>query len=352
MKYRALICALLSTVVAGSAVAQVSSHAPTAVTKSSPANTATVSQSTVPQVSDKPVARVNGAVLTDRDLVREMYTIFPYARQHNGFPAGQEASIRQGSLEMIIFEELVYQEAVRRKVNVPPQQVKEAEVEFQRQFGSPDKYQEYLKLEMQGNPELVRQKIRRSMMIEKVLTTDVQNKSAASVAEAREYYNTHPQRFQQPESFSIQTISILPPKATDPGKLTAEQKNDIRKRADEAYSQAKTAKSYQDFGLLAEKLSNDDYRVNMGLHKAVKPEDLPPDILKMLRTMQVGAVSGLIPVQGAYTIIRLNSHDLAHTMSFEQVKKPLQDELQKSKYEKLRSNLAKQLRNKAKIEIV
>jgi len=39
-------------------------------------------------------------------------------------------------------------------------------------------------------------------------------------------------------------------------------------------------------------------------------------------------------------------------MSFEQVKKPLQDELQKSKYEKLRSNLAKQLRSKAKIEIV
>src|SRR4030095_3734494 len=35
----------------------------------------------------KPVARVNGTVLTDRDLLREMLTIFPYARQHGGkFP--------------------------------------------------------------------------------------------------------------------------------------------------------------------------------------------------------------------------------------------------------------------------
>ena len=58
------------------------------------------------QVSDKPVARVNGAVLTDRDLLREMYAIFPYAQQHNGFPKAQEAGIRQGALEMIIFEEL------------------------------------------------------------------------------------------------------------------------------------------------------------------------------------------------------------------------------------------------------
>ncbi len=64
------------------------------------------------------MARVNGAVLTDRDLLREMYAIFPYAKQHNGFPKAQEAAIRQGALEMIIFEELVYQEAVRRKLTI------------------------------------------------------------------------------------------------------------------------------------------------------------------------------------------------------------------------------------------
>jgi hypothetical protein len=51
------------------------------------------------QVSDKPVARVNGTVLTDRDLLREMFAIFPYAKQHNGFPKAQEASIRQGALK-------------------------------------------------------------------------------------------------------------------------------------------------------------------------------------------------------------------------------------------------------------
>ena len=38
----------------------------------------------VPKATGKPVARVNGAVLTDKDLVREEYLIFPYARQHDG----------------------------------------------------------------------------------------------------------------------------------------------------------------------------------------------------------------------------------------------------------------------------
>src|SRR5271154_249756 len=59
------------------------------------------------QPTGKPVARVNGAVLTDRDLQREMYTLFPYARQHNGqVPPELEPQIRQGALQMIVFEEL------------------------------------------------------------------------------------------------------------------------------------------------------------------------------------------------------------------------------------------------------
>jgi len=76
----------------------VASHTPTVIANAPSAQTSPL------QVSDKPVARVNGAVLTDRDLLREMYTIFPYAQQHNGFPKAQEAEIRQGALEMIIFE--------------------------------------------------------------------------------------------------------------------------------------------------------------------------------------------------------------------------------------------------------
>ena len=350
MRYNILICAFLVAPLIG-APAQVASHAPTGMAQDASAKVST-QRSVVPQVSDKPVAKVNGVVLTDRDLLREMYTIFPYARQHDGFPKEQEASIRQGALEMIIFEELVYQDAVRRKITIPPSQIKEAEAEFQRQFGTPDEYHEFVKVEMQGNPELVRQKIRRSLMIDMLLKEDVESKSAVSVAEAKEYYDKNPQRFQVPESFSIQTISILPPRDKDPGKLSAQQQRDIRQRADEALRQAKTTKSYQDFGLLAEKISEDDFRVNMGEHKMVKANELPPNVLKVLENMKPGTVSDLIQVQNAWTIIRLNAYNPAQQMPFEQVKAPLQDELQKEKYEHLRSNLAKQLRAKAKIEVV
>src|ERR1700746_77349 len=111
MKNQLPIWLLVIAAVSG-AFGQMASHAPTMGAKSD--------MGSVLQVSDKPVARVNGVILTDRDLLREMYAIFPYAQQHNGFPKGQEETIRQGALEMIIFEELVFQEAGRRNLAILP----------------------------------------------------------------------------------------------------------------------------------------------------------------------------------------------------------------------------------------
>ncbi|MBV8051616.1 MAG: peptidyl-prolyl cis-trans isomerase, partial [Acidobacteriaceae bacterium] len=269
-----------------------------------------------------------------------------YAQQHNGFPRAQEAAIRQGALEMIIFEELLYQEAERRKLSVSSETLRRQEGEFRKQFQSPDQFQEFLQSEMRGSEQRLQQQIRRSLLIEQVLKSDVEAKSAVSLAEVRAYYEKNPTRFQQAETFTFQSISIVPP--LKPG---AEQAKEAQKKAEDALRQAKATKSYQDFGLLAEKISEDDFRVNMGDHKAVGRDKLPPQVLKTFATMKPGQVSGLIQIESAYTIIRLNAHTLGRKERLEEVQNDLKVELQKTKYEKLRSGLAKQLRAKAKIEV-
>jgi parvulin-like peptidyl-prolyl isomerase len=348
MKHQLSICAIFLASLTASA--QVASHAPTAVANSpSPmasASPASANMVSAPQVSDKAVARVNGAVLTDRDLLREMYAIFPYAQQHNGFPKAQEAAIRQGALEMIIFEELVYQEAERRKLTVPAEKLNRAVAEFRKQFKSPDEYQQYMQTEMQGSEQKLQKQIRRSILIEQVLKSDVEDRSAVTLAEVKAYYDKNPAKYLQPESFAFQSISIVPPL-----KPTAAQAKEAQKAAEDALKQAKATRSYQEFGLLAEKISQDDFRVNMGDHKVIGRDKLPPQILKAFAAMQPGQVSGLIQIESAYTIARLNAHISAKKKSLEEVKSDLKVELQKEKYEKLRSGLAKQLRAKAKIEV-
>jgi parvulin-like peptidyl-prolyl isomerase len=339
MKNQHPICAVLLAGLS-MAAAQVASHTPTAAAASS-------AQTSVMQVSDRPVARVNGAVLTDRDLLREMYTIFPYAQQHNGFPKAQEAAIRQGALEMIIFEELIFQEAQRRKLVVPADRLNRAEAEFRKQFNSPDQYKQYLQIEMHGSEQQLRQQMRRSLLIEQVLKSDVESKAVVSPAEVQAYYAKNSVKFEQGESFSFQSISVVPPL-----KPTPEQAKEAKKKADEALRQAKATKTYQEFGLLAEKISDDDFRVNLGDHRAVSADKLPPQVIKALQAVPAGQVSGLIQIESAYTIVRLNSHTPARKKPLAEVRGELKTELQKSKYEKLRSSLAKQLRSKAKVEVV
>ncbi len=343
MKAQLLICTLLLTTLVLVALAPVTTMAQQMAVSHTP--TQAVKQQSV-QLTDKPVARVNGTVLTDRDLQREIYTLFPYAAQHNGqVPPELVPQIRQGALKMIVFEELLYQEALRRQITVPPAKLQKAEADFKSQFSTPTEYQQFLKQEFQGSEKALDIKIRRSLLIDAMLKTEVDSKSTVSVAEAKAYYDQNPARFQYPEAFAIQTISFLPP-----DKPTPENLKELRKRAEDGLKQAKATTNYEQFGMLAEKISEDDYRVMMGNHKAVPREKLAPQVVQALLTMKDGEVSGIIQMDQAFTIIRLNQHILAGKTKFEDVKVSLQKELQQKKVEQVRAALDQRLRKNAKVE--
>ena len=124
----------------------------------------------------------------------------------------------------------------------------------------------------------------------------------------------------------------------------------MRKRAEDGLKQAKATTNFEQFGMLAEKISEDDYRVMMGNHKAVPREKLAPQVVQTLLTMKEGDISGLIQMDQAFTIIRLNQHIAAGRTKFEDVKVSLQQELQKKKVDDVRVALDKRLRKSAKIE--
>jgi peptidyl-prolyl cis-trans isomerase C len=348
----AVLGAALSSALASAQVASHVSTMPTATTMP----VATGSTTAMPTgmapgsslaVTGRPVVRVNGSVLTDRDLLREMFAIFPYARVHNGFPKSQEADIRRGALEMIEYEELVYQEAERRKMTIPAARLKKAEADYRNKFQSDEEFDEYLKTELNGSMQQFRQLIRRSLLIEALLKAEVDDRSKVSLAEAHAYYDKNPKQFHHAELFEFQTISIMP--AENSG---ADVKQEARKRAEDALKQARATKSFQEFGLLAEKLSEDDYRVNLGDHKLVEREKLPTEMVKKALVMQPGQVSDVIQAGTFYFFFRLNAHVPAGKVAFEEVKDRLLKDLQKTKYDRLRADLDKRLRQHAKVEEV
>jgi len=354
MKYRfqiagLLVLSLCAVVDAGAQM--VASHAPTsapAARTSFPDAAKAVksgADASSLQVTGKAVVKVNGAELTDRDLLREMFALFPYAKLHGGFPNKQEAEIRQGAMQMIIFEELVYQEAVRRKMTIAPTRVTREEHNFKGQFPSQAEFNDYLQTELGGSEAKLRQMIKRSLLIDAMLKQEVDNKAVVTLAEAHSYYEKNPKAFEHGETFTLQTISIIPPE-----QASASVVDDARKRAERVLAQAKATKNYEQFGLLAEKVSEDDYRVDMGDRKVVKADKLPPEVVKIAQKMKPGEVSGLIPLGTAWTILRVNAHTPSGKSTFAEVKANLITDLQKRKYERLRVALDKRLHQNAQIQ--
>jgi parvulin-like peptidyl-prolyl isomerase len=297
--------------------------------------------------SAKPVARINGAVVTENDVTRMMYTIFPYARQHDGVPRNLAPEMRKGALEMVIFEELLYQEAQRRKLQVAPEKLAHAEAAFRRQFPSREVYEQYLALEAKGSKAVMREKIRRALLVEQMLQTEVEQKSAVSLAETRAYYNKNPKQFEKAETVSIQTISIIPPDNATPA-MRAEAKAKIT----DIVRLARAAKTNKDFGLIAEQLSEDDWRTQLGDRGTMEVKDLPPEVAKAARAMKPTEVSDAIQVGSAWVVIRLNAHTPAGRTPFSQAKTKLQANLRKVKREQVRSALNQNLRKTAKIEML
>jgi parvulin-like peptidyl-prolyl isomerase len=288
---------------------------------------------------------VNGVALSDRDLLREMMQIFPYARTHNGFPKDLEGNIRKGALQMIEFEELVYQEAQRRKMTVSPERVNAAVRAYKSRFQSEEEFHEYLKTEMNGSMEEFRKTAQRSLLIETFLKSQLDLPSRVTLLQAKEYYQKNPAPFAHPEMIQFQSISIMPSE-----KSSAEAKTQAHKKAEDAWGKAKATKNFQEFGLLAEKMSEDDFRVNMGNHKSTARTALPPEVLKVLDPLKPGQVSGICQFGPYYTILRLEARTPAGKTPFEQVRAKLQEDLHKDRYNSLRGSLDQKLRASAKIE--
>jgi hypothetical protein len=167
MKFQSYIVTMLlaaATTASAQNIPLASSHAQTV--KKPAANNMVKAE---PVAAPKAVVKVNGSVLTENDVIREMYTIFPYGKQHNGFPKDMEPEIRRGATDMLIFEELLYQEAKRRNLAIPAERITNAMTAFRKQFSDKKTYDLYLSLECNGSPAVLKEKIRRSMLIDKML---------------------------------------------------------------------------------------------------------------------------------------------------------------------------------------
>ena len=255
--------------------AQVASHAPT-VFRQAPAQKPVAHRQSRTTPAKAGRARERFRPHRCRSAARGIRDLPVRPPAQRSIPKDLAPQIRDGALKMIVFEELVYQEALRRKLTVSAAKLQRAQADFRKQFATPDEFNAF-----------AAERIPRIAAVapgeDPAFAAD-RRVSADRSGEQVHRFRGRAQGLLRPESasvsnvpetFTFQTISVLPP-----ANATAAQLKDGRTRAESALQQAKATKSAEEFGLLAEKISDDDYRVMMGQHKPVPVAELPPPVVK------------------------------------------------------------------------
>lgn len=328
----AIAAALLPVTASGQSAPLVPSHKST--------KTATASKASNPVV-----ARVNGVGLTQKDLQREMQKLFPFSGVHGGrVPGEYGGEVRRQALDQIIFEELVHQEAKQRKMTVPASMFNDILRQAQGRFPSKAEYESYAAQEF-GSVQAFENNLRRGILIALLIDQEIAQKARVTEAQVRQFYDQNKQRFRKPESIALQTISLnLPP------KVTAAQRAQIRKRAEEVLPKAKAAKTFEEFGKLAEKYSEDDWRIMMGDRRWVHRGRLPAEIEEAAFRMSAGDVSSVVETPEAFVIVRVNAKQPQTQVPYEQMSASLRDDLEKTTLSDLRKNFEQRLRKTYRVE--
>jgi parvulin-like peptidyl-prolyl isomerase len=271
--------------------------------------------------------------------------VFPYYTMHgNAIPKEYEANVRRKALDNLIDAELVYQEAQRRKLQIPSREWQQRLSEIRKEYGSQAEFEATMKKYF-GTREAFEKKLRHDMLLDKIYLLEVKQKSAVTAAEVRAYYDANQERYVQPESVSFQTISALFPNNATPADRQA-----ARQRIEKLLPQARAAKNYEEFGILAEKASEDDYRVMMGEHKMVHRTTIAPEFAFVF-SLKEGELSGIVESPAGYHIVRLNQHRDAKKLTFAEVSPSIRDMLEKQRLQERSKAFFESLRSKARVEV-
>lgn len=287
------------------------------------------------------VAKVNGVAITEADLEYAMDTYVPPGTFHGGMGKKRE-QFRQPALDLLIERELLYQEAVRRGLKVSDKDVDKALGEVRKQFKDKKAFERALK-ESGLTLSEYRKVLRRNELIQMLLKTEVDSKATYTDKALEEYYDANKERFVRPEGFKVRHILItVPPAAGE------KEKEEIRNKAAALLERVKKG---EDFADLAQKYSEDPYRVKGGDLGWVHEGRLDPALEEAVKKLKPGESVLVETVHGCH-IVMLEEKKSPEQKSFSEVKEALRKELEAKRRQDLKEALVKDLKEKAKIEIV
>jgi len=297
-----------------------------------------------PEVDGKQVvAEVNGVPIYSSDLnlavTRFQQTLTSSGQEQQ---PRSEAELRDAALQVLIENELLFQEAQARGFTATAEAVEEELAAIEGQFPGPTTFDKAL-AQMSVTREDLRRDLQRAQAVERMIETAIRPTVSVSLEEARGYYDANPARFTDPERVHVRQVFLRVGPDT-----TEEQKAEMRRTLEGLRGRALQGES---FAKLADQYSQDPNSGEGGDMGFLVRGQLAKDFEKTVFALKDGEISGVVSSVYGYHLVQAIEHQAPAQLSFERVKESLTGFLARRKLDQTVSALAKELREKARIAI-
>jgi len=276
-------------------------------------------------VPDGPIARVNGAPISATDF-RDLYRgeLERWAQMNAGEPVTDpvRVGIAIATMRTLIEQELLYQEATRRKITVSDQELQSAwaeEIERLRKplarGGEPPSEEQILK-DAGATREEALAGLKRLLTIDKVRGELLKEaKVSVSDAEIQKYYDEHKDRARRPEAVHLRQIFVrVTPARGDAG---AANKAKAREKIDTALKRIQAGQSFE---AVAKDVSEGQGKEQGGDIGTMPVDRLPPFLVEAARTLQPGQVSPVVESEYGFHLVKLVELTPGQDITLEQAK--------------------------------
>lgn len=289
---------------------------------------------TVKNSPTDPIVKVNGKVITRREVDRAIKVLSAQNRMGQQLP--EDAVIDQ-----LVSSELLYQAGAKLQVPDLDKQVAAKIAESKEKFPDNAAFEKALKSASLTQKEL-EELIRRDIIISNLVEKEITPKITVSEADAKKFYDQNIDKFKQGDRIRASHILCgVDPKATNAEKMKAKEK------AEELLKEIKAGK---DFAELARTNSTCPSKTQGGDLGFFGKGQMVPAFENAAFALKPGEVSNVVETQFGYHIIKVTEIKEAGFTSFDEVKDKIEGYLKNLKVQKAVNDYVAQLKEKAKIE--
>jgi parvulin-like peptidyl-prolyl isomerase len=279
----------------------------------------------------KAVARVNGEVITERDVHRVLgdpAIRLQLLQGDPGFRVPNATTLNRLAIQKLIEHRLLLQEARRRNIEVSEKELDQAVVDLRRRFKDLKDLGIWMKVHEVDDRSLL-DVIRDELLIKhaaEALVKDVR----VSEQEIQAYYEAHKEELRAPGQFRLQIIAV-------------ESKEVAQQLLMDVYSGA-------DFGQLARARSRGERAAQGGDTGWVSWKDIPTPLRDVVRGLKIGQIGGPVGSGTDYRLVRLTGHRPGPTKTLAEVRPEVQRRALEAKRKRVYQEWRADQEQKSKVE--